>query len=92
MEGDSADVDSDGFYIQAGHFVIPRHLEVAVKYEEYDADKDVTDNDDIKWTTIGLNFYIYDHDAKLMANYIFKDEESNSYNNDTFLAQVQLRF
>lgn len=92
LEETGADVNSDGFYIQAGHFVVPKHLEVAVKYEEYDADNDVTNKDDIKWTTVGLNFYIYGHDAKLMANYIFKNEEKNSYDNDTFLAQVQLRF
>lgn len=84
--------DSDGFYVQAGHFVIPKHLEVAVKYEEYDDNDDVTDRNDTRWTTVGLNFYIDGHDAKLMANYIFKNEGDDSYDNDTFLAQLQLRF
>lgn len=83
---------SDGFYLQIGHYLIPKHLEAVIKYEEYDSDKDVADKDDIRWTTVGLNFYIHGHDAKLMANYIFKDERQNSYNNDTFLTQLQLRF
>ena len=84
---------SDGFYVQAGHFLVEKHLEAVVKYEEYDSNKDVADRDDIKWVTVGLNFYIYgNHDAKLMANYIVKDEKQNGYNNNTFLTQLQLRF
>ena len=92
LEKTGADVSSEGFYLQAGHFVVPKHLEVALKYEEYDSDTDVTNRDDIRWTTVGLNFYIDGHDAKLMANYIFKNEGDDGYDNDTLLAQVQLRF
>lgn len=92
LEKTGTDVTSEGFYVQAGHFIVPKHLEVALKYEEYDSDTDVTNRDDIRWTTVGLNFYIDGHDAKLMANYIFKNEGDDSYDNDTFLAQAQLRF
>lgn len=83
---------SDGFYVQAGHFLVEKHLEAVVKYEEYDSDKDLANKDDIRWTTVGLNFYIYGNDAKLVANYIVKDEKQNGYNNNTFLTQLQLRF
>ncbi|MDO8444729.1 MAG: porin [Deltaproteobacteria bacterium] len=92
LEKTGADVTSEGFYVQAGHFVVPKHLEVALKYEGYDADTAHRNRDDIRWTTVGLNFYIDGHDAKLMANYIFKNEGDDSYDNDTFLAQAQLRF
>lgn len=83
---------SDGFYVILGHYFVPKHLEAIVKYEEYDSNKDVTNQDDIRWTTIGLNYYIYGHDAKLMADYIIKDEKEGGYDNNTFLAQLQLRF
>jgi len=87
-----ATTTSDGFYVQAGHYIMPKHLEAVIKYEEYDSDKDTANKDDIRWTTVGLNFYIYGNDAKLMANYIFKDEKQQDYNNNTFLTQLQLRF
>lgn len=87
------DKTSDGFYVAAGHFVVPKNLEAVLKYEKYNDGANTTGRDDINWLTLGINFYIYgDHDAKLMANYIIKGEENNSYDNDTFLAQLQLRF
>lgn len=92
LEGTGPDVASEGFYIQAGQFFIKDHLEGMVKYEEYDADTAIANKDDISRITAGLNFYIYGHNAKLMADYIFKNEEKESYGNNTFLAQIQLRF
>lgn len=87
------DIDSDGFYIQAAHFFVPKHLEGLLKYEEYNTDLDLASReDDIRWTTVGLNFYIDGHDAKLRANYVFKREKEDNYDNDTLLVQLQLRF
>lgn len=83
---------SDGFYLQLGHFFVPEYVEALLKYEEYDADKGIEDRDDIRWTTVGFNFYLHGHDAKLMANYTLKDEKQGSYPNNSFLAQLQLRF
>ena len=83
---------SDGFYVQLGQFFIPDYVEGLIKYEEYHADKDVVDRDNIVWTTVGLNFYLHGHDAKLMTNYTLKDEKQSSYPNNSFLAQLQLRF
>jgi hypothetical protein len=94
QNGEGKAIDSDGFYIQAAHFFVPKHLEGVIKYEEYNTENDLsTREDDIRWATIGLNFYIFgNHDAKLMANYIFKGEKGDSYDNDTLLARLQLRF
>lgn len=94
QNGEGKTIDSDGFYIQATHFFIPKHLEGLLKYEEYNTDADLaTREDDIRWATVGINFYILGtHDAKLRANYIFKGEKSDSYDNDTLLVQLQLRF
>lgn len=83
---------SDGFYVEASHFFIPQHLEAVLKYEKYNDGTNVSGKDDINWLTIGANFYIHGNDAKVMANYIIKGEENNGYDNDTLLAQVQLRF
>ncbi len=93
QNGEGKTIDSDGFYVMATHYFIPKHLEGLLKYEEYNTDADLaTREDDIRWTTVGLNFYIDGHDAKLRANYIFKGEKSDSYDNDTLLVQLQLRF
>lgn len=83
---------SDGFYLMIGQFFIPERLEGMIKYEEYRSDVDVVDRDHISWTTVGLNFFLDGHDAKLMANYAIKDEKKDSFPNNAFLAQLQLRF
>lgn len=93
QNGEGKGIDSDGFYVQAAHFFIPKYLEGLVKYEEYNTETDLaTREDDIRWTTVALNFYIDGHDAKLRANYIFKGEKDDNYDNDTLLVQLQLRF
>ena len=98
QNGEGKAIDSDGFYILAGHFIVPKLLEGVLKYEEYNTREDMLAaanfrEDDIRWLTAGVNFYIFGtHDAKLMANYIFKGEKDDSYDNNTLLARVQLRF
>ena len=43
-ESDGDTVDSDGFFTQAGYFVIPKKLEIAARYSMFDPDNDVSDD------------------------------------------------
>ncbi|MBI2470471.1 MAG: porin [Planctomycetes bacterium] len=64
-EGDT--VNSDGFYTQAGYFVIPKKLEFAVRYSMVDPNTDIS-NDLQKEYTVGTNYYFRDHRSKIQAD------------------------
>ena len=61
------------------------------RYDWYDADKD-TDDDARTETTVGLNYFIKKHNAKLAANYVFVGEEGASVDNDIVRVLAQVTF
>lgn len=67
-ESDGETVDSDGFFTQAGYFVIPKKLEIAARYSMLDPDNDVK-NDIEKEYTAGVNYYFRAHRSKIQADY-----------------------
>ncbi|HHT9123611.1 MAG TPA: porin [Candidatus Wunengus sp. YC63] len=67
-EGDGDTVDSDGFYTQAGYFVLPKKLEVAARYSMVDPNTDVSD-DLQKEYTLGLNYYFRAHRSKIQSDF-----------------------
>ena len=67
-ESDGDTVDSDGFFTQAGYFVIPKKLEIAARYSMLDPDNDVK-NDIGKEYTAGVNYYFRAHRSKIQADY-----------------------
>ena len=82
------DFVANGWYVQAAGFLIPK-LEVALKFEGFDPNQSVADRNDLFWTTLGLNYYLNGNRAKIMLNYLFKQEKKNSFSNDTLLLQIQ---
>lgn len=62
-----ATVGSDGFFTQAGYFVLPKKLEVAARYSVVDPNKDVS-NDLQKEYTGGVNYYFRTHRSKIQAD------------------------
>jgi hypothetical protein len=81
-------IKGSGFYIQGGYLVLPK-LELAVRYQQLDPDKNIGDNK-LMWTSLGINYYIREHNLKLQGEYIFKNEEGEKIDNN--LLQVQLQF
>jgi phosphate-selective porin OprO and OprP len=63
-----ADFDPSGWYVQGSYFIIPKKLQVVVKWEELSPDQ--VANDGIRSITGGLNYYIHGDAIKLMANYV----------------------
>lgn len=63
-------VDSDGFFSQAGYFVIPKRLEVAARYSYLDRDEDVSDDIGREYSG-GINYYFRPgvHRSKLQADF-----------------------
>src|SRR2546423_13964275 len=92
-----ADFTTDGYYVTAGYFLIPKKLQAAVRGE--DLNPGPKGNDGIHSITGGLNYYIHGDDLKLMVNYIhtwsdFRDAHP-ALGDDQFdevIARVQVMF
>lgn len=83
----------DGFYVQAGYFVWPRYLELAYRYEQFDDNDYLTDNGDIKYHTVGINWYVQkNHYYKVQLNYIVREEDGPTLDNNGLYALLQAAF
>jgi len=85
------EADFAGWGVTIGQFIVKDILQCMARYEEFDPDTDVDNVNDIRWITLGLNFFA-DRNIKLQVNYIFKEEEINEIDNDCFVAQMQYLF
>jgi phosphate-selective porin OprO and OprP len=92
-----------GFFVQAGYFLIPKRLEIAGRYEiidfddQHPADGLMGRVDSKKFYTAGLTYFFHDREHKIQINYIHKDEDlSGTFfgenDENVFLTQYQLYF
>ena len=88
----TSDFSADGWYVQVAQYVVEETVQVMAKWEGFNPNRSVSDKNDIVWTTLGLTYFLDGYRAKVMANYVFKQEEANSFHNDTFLLQAQYFF
>jgi len=63
-----ANFTTNGYYITAGYFLIPKKLQAAVRWEDLNPGQ--RGDDGIHSITGGLNYYVHGDDIKLMVNYI----------------------
>jgi phosphate-selective porin OprO and OprP len=80
----------EGYYLQAGYYVLPQKLQLVAKYDEYDPNITV-DKNTSKWYIAGVN-YTLSTNLKLMANYTIKEEHINNFNNNLASVQLQIVF
>lgn len=92
-ESDGDTVYSDGFYTQAGYFVIPKKLEVAARYSMLDPNNDVSD-DLQKEYTAGLNYYFRAHRSKIQADvgHYVTDTKAHDKEENRIRVQYQIIF
>ncbi len=89
MHGTDASIQGDGWYVQAGYFVLPK-LQLVGKYDTYDPRKTITtDRSTIYYG--GFN-YVFNSWTKLAVDYLFKQEQSNPIKNNILEAQLQIAF
>lgn len=83
--------DADGWYGQGSVFVVPKRLQLVVKYETFDpsskAEDDTTDT-----ATLGANYYIKGHDLKLMLDYLHTDAPGAFESQDKVITRLQVIF
>jgi phosphate-selective porin OprO and OprP len=91
------DFTTNGYYITAAYFLIPKKLQLATRWEYLNPGQ--RGNDGISSITGGLNYYIRGDDLKLMINYIhtWSDfrEANPQFGQDQFnevIARAQLMF
>ena len=95
------DVNGSSFYVQASYRCWNDKIGTLVRYEILDTDTDMNDNE-ITWTTIGVNYYLNSWKTMLYLNYMMRDAGdaytiplTGSYLeglNDIILFQVQMAF
>jgi phosphate-selective porin len=91
------DFTTNGYYITAAYYLIPKKLQAAVRWEDLNPGQ--RGSDGIHSITGGLNYYIHGDDLKLMVNYIhtWSDfrEANAQFGDDQFdevIGRVQVMF
>ena len=83
-----SDIDGNGWYAQGGYLLSYDHpVELAARYQVLDSDLLA---DTLRWTSLGLNFYIRDHNLKIQTDYTFRD--GGIFDDDLYQIQLQLDF
>src|SRR5947208_5457802 len=91
------DFTTNGYYITAAYYLIPKKLQAAVQWQDLNPGQKGSDG--IHSITGGLNYYIHGDDLKLMVNYIHTWSDFRSANPefgedqfDEVIGRVQLMF
>ena len=92
-----ADFTTNGYYITAAYFLIPKKLQAAVQWQDLNPGQ--RGSDGIHSITGGLNYYIHGDDLKLMVNYLHTWSDFRQANPqfgqdqfDQVLGRVQVMF
>lgn len=86
------DFSADGWYVQIARYVFDKHIQAVAKFEGFDPNRSVEDKNGVFITTLGLNFFMNRDRAKVMVDYLFRQEETDSFSNNALLIQFQLFF
>ncbi|MGK2945284.1 MAG: porin, partial [Desulfuromonadales bacterium] len=87
-----SDWDADGYYLQAGYQVIPKKLELAVRYSAVEStDIQASAKYDKNETQFGANYYFVKHNLKLQTDVTLVKDDLNSDKDDT-IVRLQAQF
>jgi phosphate-selective porin len=91
IHGTDAAIHRDGWFAQAGYFVVPKFLQLVAKYDTYDPNKLITtDRSTIYYG--GVNF-VFNSWTKLAVDYLYKREGApTQVKNNIIEAQLQIAF
>ena len=88
--------EPNGYYVQGSYFLLPKKLQLVVKWESFDPDQFA--DDDLHSITGGVNYFIHGNNVRLAANYIhtwsdFRDSRSLARSDfDEVIVRLQLVF
>jgi len=101
--GDGRTVTADGYYLDLHRFLpyggTRDKLEAILGYQQFDANRGVTDKYDLTAYTLGLNYHIRGSrygpqrcQDMVRANYVWQREGADEVHNDKFVFQYQTWF
>ena len=90
LQGKDGSVNREGWYLQAGYFVLPNKLQLLAKYDVYDPNKSKANDMSTRYI-LGATFQVNNW-AKIAANYNFCEEEGTSIKNNFTSVQFQIGF
>jgi len=85
------DFDSDGWYVQATYFVVPKELQALVKFDTFTPNQSLASNSTDTWT-FGLNYFIKGDDLKLQLDYLLSDVPAPLPQQNKLLLRLQVMF
>ncbi len=90
--------EPQGWYAQAGYFIVGPNIEPVIRYEVYDQDSNSDDKQE-KTTTLGANWYEMGHSFKVGVNWAHTEYDTNASGylasddkKDVYQVQAQLCF
>ncbi len=90
--GPDPEVRAYGWHATLGYKLCGEKLEALGRYQVYEPDTAHVTSKDVRWTTLGLNWFIDGQREKVQVNYTFKRERAAPTANDELVAQLQLAF
>jgi len=81
-----------GWYAEAGYLLIPRRLDLALRYSWLDSNRSRS-RDATSEVTAGLDYYVHEHGLKLQLDYVRTHRQRAAgapANDQTILLQAQL--
>lgn len=84
-------INARGWYVQAAGFVVPTRLQLVAKYESFNPNPEVAENDRNTWT-FGANYYLKGHNLKLQLDYLHTRLPAPDTAQNKLLARVQALF
>jgi phosphate-selective porin OprO and OprP len=88
-EGNNKVTNHEGWYAQAGYFILPKQLQAVFKYDAYNSNTTNSSNKSVYYV-YGLT-YFFNTGTKFQLNYSQRTEALH-IKNDVFTAQLQLAF
>ena len=90
IQGRDATIHKDGWYVQGGYFFIPQKFQGVLKFDTFDPDKKIHQNETNVYT-LGGSWY-FNKWAALQVNYEVKDERGAELDNNAITGQLTLQF
>jgi len=90
LHGTDAQVKGQGYYVQAGYYILPQKLQIVAKYDTFD--KNLSLDGDKKTSYTFLLNYNFSPNSKIQAGYVIQNEETNEISNNIPILQLQIGF
>jgi phosphate-selective porin OprO and OprP len=90
LSGKDGTISRQGYYIQAGYYIIPQKLQFIAKLDSYDKNMDKAG--DVSTYYIGALNFNFNPVTRLQVGYTIKKEESNEISNNLAVFQFQIGF